>query len=417
MNQTLLTREHAPHETKSSIFRNKNFVIAWLSSLFTGLAFSMYLLGETWYVVNELKLETMLGFVLMMTAIPRVVLTMVGGVLADRLDKRKVMFYADLSRVGVLIVMVWLLLTGVLPITVLLLFAFIFGTLDGLYQPASSSLVVQLVERSQLTKANAFMQTSMQICMLVGPLLAATLLFVGSYTMLFSVVAACLFVGACMILLVKRRDSSEKREKKSFKAEWLEGYRYVRADTFILSCMALICLINLLIAGPAMTSIPLIVEQKLAGSALELSYFEAAMAVGMIVGATCIGLSKQKKRRATWVLLLLLLLCLTQILWAGISTFLYGIVILWVTGTILGMTNVLVITIMQERIDSDKIGRVMSFVGTAAQGLLPVSFGIMGVLLSVGVSVSMLLIITGILGVFLTISMFYVKAYRAGDQV
>jgi DHA3 family macrolide efflux protein-like MFS transporter len=87
-------------ETKAAgqVWTNRRFLILWLGSGLTSLAFSVYLLSESWYVVQKLDRESWLGIVMMMTTIPRVLLMTVGGVLADRVLRSKILSVLNVSR-------------------------------------------------------------------------------------------------------------------------------------------------------------------------------------------------------------------------------------------------------------------------------------------------------------------------------
>ncbi len=181
---------------KASLIRNRTFMFFLASIIFTSLTTPMYMLIESWYVVDYLNMPTMLGIVLMVTAIPRVLLMTVGGVLSDRFSKTKIMFFSDFMRFILLISMAVLFTIGQLTFGVLLAFAAIFGILEAFYWPASSSIIPTLVAPEQLRTANSLNVIIQQLGMFAGPAAAGLVLTFGSFQLSFITLGILLLIGA-----------------------------------------------------------------------------------------------------------------------------------------------------------------------------------------------------------------------------
>ncbi|MEH6944704.1 MFS transporter, partial [Bacillus sp. JJ722] len=83
---------------KISLFKNRAFIFLWLTSSASFLALSTYLFTEQWYIITVLQQENILGIVMMVTMIPRVIFMFIGGVLADRFRRSKIMFFSSFIR-------------------------------------------------------------------------------------------------------------------------------------------------------------------------------------------------------------------------------------------------------------------------------------------------------------------------------
>ncbi|MDR6226880.1 MFS transporter [Desmospora profundinema] len=418
MSQSLAVTEQQPQERKhSSLFRNHAFLFAWLSSLFTSFATAIYLLSESWYVVNHLKMGASLGLVLMATAIPRLLLMPIGGILADRIRRTRILFLSDCTRCGLLLIMVICFLLDVLTFKWLLVFALIYGVLDAFYWPASSSLIPVIVPKEQLAQANSIIEMTRQAGYMGGPLLGALVLTVASYDWLFGVIALILLFGALWILFIRDPQTrmGQEQENTSFLQDGKDVFLFARQDSFLIALLLTVFIVSLLLTGPLSVAIPLFVEQN-SGTALHLSYLEISIAVGMLLGGLTIASVKLKKKRA-----LLAWGCLSTF---GGCVFSLGIASQWTAailallagGVVLTMGNTLLVTLLQERTPTDKIGRVMSLVTTATTGLVPLSHGMVTMFLNNGVALSSLLLIFGGLSFFFClILMATLKTIRTVD--
>lgn len=126
----LAITEDQQTKTKFALLKNKSFLFIWLSSIFTSLASSMYTLIASWYVVKKLGAGEISGIVLMVTSIPRLLLMPIGGVVADRFKRSQIMIVSGSTRALLIFIMALCMMTNALSIPLLLVFAFLFGTLE-----------------------------------------------------------------------------------------------------------------------------------------------------------------------------------------------------------------------------------------------------------------------------------------------
>ncbi|SDX32747.1 Major Facilitator Superfamily protein [Marininema mesophilum] len=387
---------HSPVDMVSTfpLLRNYKFICLWIASLFSGIAFSAYLTTESWYVVNGLKMKWAVGVVMMVTAIPRVVFMMWGGVIADRFDRVRIMFLSSGARCLLIVAMVYLLWAKGLPLLYLLLFAGVFGVLDAFFGPASQSILPQIIKKEQLLKANSFMEITRNFGVILGPIFAGVILKWGSFIASFSVSGVALMI-ACLFLtgiqLHKDQTTSSYREKKSTFQELKEGIHYVWATPWLRTLMLIALLTNLLLQGPLQGGIPLMVKYQLHGDALDLSFLEGSIAGGMIGGALLIGWLNFRRRRMLISIILIMFLGVAIAIFSVIMETWQGMIVLAFGGVAISMSNTIIITLFQERVDKEKIGRVMSLVVTAAMGFIPLSHGLVSLILSMGVSISAIL--------------------------
>jgi len=146
------------------VFRNRPFLLLWLSQVFTQIGGNMVLFGLTVIVLDTTKSNTAVSVLILSFLGPAVLLSAVAGVYVDRLDKRLVLVATNLLRAG-MFVLLWAL-KDILPL-VLLLNAIV-STITVFFAPAEASMIPQLVPRKQLVAANGVFTLTLNAAFAVG---------------------------------------------------------------------------------------------------------------------------------------------------------------------------------------------------------------------------------------------------------
>lgn len=391
-----------------AFFRNRSFLSLWLASTCSFLALSTYLFAEQWYILRVLQQEAYLGIVLMLTLLPRIFLMLIGGVIADRFKKAMIMRFSSLFRLGFVIALLFVYQNDALGIVQLSLFAFLFGCIDAFFSPASSALLPLLLSSEDFTRANAVVQTSNQLALLSGPLLGGILLTAYSFTLLFVVVGCFLSVTFLCSLFISERHV-EHRHSTSATAELIEGVRYVFSEPYLRTILFILIIINFFFFGPLLMGIPLLVDGVLHGQALDLSYLQGAYQIGMLLGAAFIGLGNIQSQSIRLLLLLIGGLGIGLGALGQISTVFQGVVLLLTMGLLSAVINVLLLTTIQATSQQPMMGRVMSLVNAASNGLVPLSYALISLSLYFHFTIAWILLCCGIM-IVITACFFFMRS-------
>lgn len=410
MSEPFISQQVQPNYTSMSLFKNRAFLFLWLSSTSSFLALSTYLFAEQWYVIRALGQESALGIVMMVTLIPRVLLMTVGGVWADRFKRSKIMLVSSFTRFLLVFVMITLLHLHLLNLWSLLFFALLFGILDAFFSPANQSLLPLLVPKEMLTRSNSFIQTSNQVAMFAGPMIGGWIITVSSFSVLFLFVACFLLITSAFTLCIKEKNSSPSSKQASTRQELLEGFQYVWNMPFLKSILFILMTINVLFFGPLLMGIPLLASEVLHGKAVEVSFLQSSYQGGMLGGALLIGLLNIRKNRGLSILILISFLGIFLSLLGQMYVLWQGILLLVMMGFMSSMINVPLVSIIQENSETDKLGRVMSFVNASSNGLVPLSYAFVSICLTFGTSISNILLCCGLLITILSI--FFITKYK-----
>ena len=126
---------------ETSIFKNKTFMLLLLAGIFAVTGFSMFLTTTSWYIIRTLDMPDMLGLVLIVITVPRLVMMIYGGVLADNYKKSTIMFGTNIVQALLLGLITIFIFTDFMTLGWFLVFGGLFGMLDAFFGPASTSTV------------------------------------------------------------------------------------------------------------------------------------------------------------------------------------------------------------------------------------------------------------------------------------
>lgn len=379
---------------KQTLMRNKKFISLMLVRIITGLSFGIYLLGESWYLVNELNMKSYLGIILMITSIPRLFLMLFGGILSDNYSKTKIMFLSLSIRGLLVLALVGLIIIDNVTIPVLILFALVFGMLDAIFYPANSSIIPEIVEKEELTRANALLQSTNLFSLVVSPILAGILLASGSFIILFSITSLLLLIGGIGVFFINTPNQIQQKKRESLIENIKSGYQFVRNDTLLSNLMAIIFIVNLFIVGPVNIALPIIVNERLGSTAINFSYMQSALFLGLLVATIIFSFINIRKKRGI-IIISAMILSGFCILGLALSNNLFqSLLFLAVYGACLSVSS-LIIAIIQENTPVEKMGRVMGLTSTASLGLTPLSFGLTSLALFLKISITDILLICG----------------------
>ncbi|NUW34868.1 MFS transporter [Nonomuraea sp. SMC257] len=189
------------------------------------------------------------GLVYVMEYVPYLLLGMVGGVLADRYDRRRLLVLGDTASAVVTLVLAAMVALGVGRLWPIYLVALLLASVDPLYQPAFRALVPSLVPAERLPQANARVHIGEHAVSMAGPMAGGALVVAFGYQVAVYVDAGSFLLSALMIALIGGRltvkggarkgataDAGERRKRWSMAADLREGLRFLlRGDRAVLT--------------------------------------------------------------------------------------------------------------------------------------------------------------------------------------
>ena len=205
-----------------------------------------------------------LGLVLAAGFATRVVLLVLGGAVADRLPRERVMLVADATRALTQATVALLLLTGEARVWQLLVLFSVYGAGDAFFAPASTGLVPEVAGRARLQEANALLSVSGSVATIAGPALAGVLVAASEPGVAFAVDAASFVVSSMSLALLRGLRRRPAVAGTSIADDLRDGWRSVASRTWVWTSIVYFAVSNLA-AAPLFVLGPVVAQQSLGG--------------------------------------------------------------------------------------------------------------------------------------------------------
>jgi MFS family permease len=287
--------------------RHRQFRLLWTGMSASLIGDGMLLVALAWQVYDLFGVPAAMSAVGVALSLPQVAMLLVGGVISDRFDPRKVMMVSDLLRGLVMAAVATLSLTGGLTsLWTLLGLIIVYGAAAGFFGPAFDALVPRIVPEEDLIEANALDQfvrpAGLQI---FGPMLAGGVIAVAGVGWTFAFDAATfLFSAICLLAMRKVADSPADAgplPAASIWADMRDGIAYVRRHVWLWGTFLSATFTYLLFVGPTEVLLPYVVKTELGGSATALSLVLTSGGLGAIAAALIVGWIGIPRRFMTYI--------------------------------------------------------------------------------------------------------------------
>jgi DHA3 family tetracycline resistance protein-like MFS transporter len=406
--------------------RSRPFALLWLGQTISTLGDGAYLTALAWQVLTLTGSGAAMGIVLIATAVPRVLFLLIGGVIADRLPRRLVMLWADAGRAVAVGTIAVLSYTNTLQFWQLIALGLLFGLSQAFFLPAYQSIAPQLVEIEALPSANALNGLTREIGMLAGPALGALLVANFSTASAFGFDALTFLVSALCLLAVRVpikpllaqegivEAPAPRRGVRGVFADIREGMGYVAASSWLWVTIAIAAFGNALRA-PYSVTLPLHVRDFYHYDVGLYGAIFSAFAVGSILATLVVGQVRRLHHRGVVAYSALVVSSLAMMAFAlPVPHDLVPAVTLTagaLDGAGIGVFEIIWVTVLQEMIPGEKLGRVTSvdFVGSFL--FQPLGLAAIGFLTDV-VATPVIFFACGGLSLLLNASAFFVRGIR-----
>lgn len=356
----------------------RNFRWLWVGSLGSSFAMNMQIIARGWLVFELTESPLDLAWVTMSFMVPTVLFSLYGGVLADRMKKKKVIIWAQALNCLATILMSLIIFSATVTFWDFIWFGFFNGTILALSMPARQAFVPELIPERLLFAAMGLNTTSWNLARIVGPAFAGLLIALiadGDKTSTFGVgivyiVIATLYgISALSMLMIDKSGRIKRDGKVDAWTDMKAGLAYVVHNPPIFGLIVL-SIIPFLFGMPLNTLLPAFNEQIMGGGADQLGFLVSAMGLGAIVGSLMMATMGSLRNKAVWLIV-------TCVGW-GALTSAFGMsqtpwlvfTLIAAVGWISSWNMSLNRGMLQMQVDNEMRGRIMS-IDMMSHGLMP----------------------------------------------
>src|SRR5215469_3793161 len=280
--------------------RHRNFQLFFSGQLISLIGTWMDNVAEAWLVYRLTGSSLLLGTVSFAGQIPVLLMAPVAGLVADRLNRRKVVIATQVSSMVLAFILSFLTLSKRVTVGQVIVLALLMGVVNAFDIPARQSFLVEMVGRQDLMNAIALNSSMFNAARIIGPSIAGLLVASVGEGWCFFANAVSYFAVIAGLLMMRVPPRPISREKASPFEHIAEGFRFVRSTVPIRSLLLLIGLVSL-VAMPYAVLMPVFAARILHGNARTLGILMGAAGVGALSGALILASRTGLKGLSKWV--------------------------------------------------------------------------------------------------------------------
>jgi len=395
--------------------QNRDFRFLWVGSLGAQFAMQMQVVARGWLIYAMTNSPIALTWVLLSFAIPSFLFSLFGGVIADRMQKKRVMITAQLLNCAATLIMATIVITGKVTFIDFIYFGVFNGTILSLSMPSRQSVIPEIVGEDSLFNAMALSTASMNLSRVCGPALAGgiiALIASGDTTstlgvgVVYFIIAALYLISVATLGALHYQGKSTITEKKGVFEDITAGLSYMWTSPLIFGLL-LVSFLPMLFGMPIQFLMPAFNQDILGGGPDDLGLMMGANGVGALMGSLLLARLGDLRRKGLWLLAMSLVWALFMGIFAFTTSMQFAMPAVAAVGLCSSMFMAMNMSLVQLAVDPQMRGRVNSIMmmtfGLMPIGVIPVGFIAehYGIDRALWISAIMLALVTILLGIFI----------------
>ncbi|WP_229790380.1 MFS transporter [Mycetocola manganoxydans] len=365
-----------------------------------------------WYVTFATQSGLAIALYAVAAFLPQGIVSIFGGVVADRMNRRVLVIIADTSIAAITLVLAVAMANGITDLWVILLAVGARSIGAGFQTPAVSAMIPQIVPADQLMRVNGVFGSFQSAMALLAPAAAGAVFGLYGIVPVFfiDVVTAVIGVGFLLFVSVPTLASIASKTT-SYREDLVGGFRYIWAHKVVRWLLGVFAIIFLLTVAPSFIT-PLLIARTFGTEVWMVTVLEIAFSVGMTLGGVLVATVLAKRGRISLILfstfgfaVFTMALGLAPNLWVF-----YGF--MFAFGLLVPLFSAPFMTLVQETVKPEMHGRVFSYVGIVMAMATPIGMTVFGPLADV-ISVQLLLVIAGIVTILVMVVAVLLPSGRA----
>lgn len=386
------------------LLKTKRFGTFWFANFLSNIGTWTQQVAQPWLLLSLGASPFILGLDGLALGAPVWALTLLGGVLADRADRRKIIANLQFIQMLCPILLVGLLLANKVEPWMVVALSLIIGITDALSMPSFQTIVASIVSKEQIPTGLALNSTQFNLTRIIGPAIAGVLLVSIGAIGCFAISAISYIPFILVALWVLPKHIPKPRDKNEYDRKLFSGVLEVVKVPYLRGGL-LTALLSAILCGPLITFSSVLVRSVFLGNVLEFSVAMSSFGIGAVIGACCLlFVSPHHDRR------MIASLCAIGF---GASLILIGLnpwndllpILMAIAGFLMIMTNISINTLLQTRAPELLRGQAISLFLIASRGGIGIGALLTGILVNF-VGVKQALMLNGSIAIILQVALF-----------
>jgi MFS family permease len=358
--------------------RNRNYALLFAGQLSSLVGDQLYVVALPFLVLGHAGVRE-LGLVLMCFGIARIATVPIGGVLADRMNKTKLMLLTDAGRALCVLAVAGMAFGPELSIVHVMALTAVLGALEGLFLPPSYAILPDILSDDELPAGNALNTALESAAAFVGPALAGLVVAVFTPGVALTIDAATFVISAATLLAMRVTprgvdEAGESDEETADEPTRKGFFRFLATSRIVQLTLVIVLFSNLAFDAMAEVALPVFSRDYLGTGAQGFGIMLSAFGAGAVVGGLLTDALFKVPRRGLVALGLGVVqgiaLALVPLLGGGLAG---ASVLLAASGVTIGVLNAFYMTHLQRRVPAQMLGRTMGALTMCTFGAQPVS--------------------------------------------
>lgn len=370
------------------LLKSKDFTLLIFGKLVSLIGSYMQDFALALYVLKITGSSLIFGSVITTALIPRLILSPICGVLADRFDRKKVIVYLDMFSGLLIAVLYFISITIGVQLIHVYISVIILSIISTLFQPAINTAIPSIVSKEELMDANVFNSTALTVGQLISPIIAGLIygtMGLPIVLLINSISFICSSVSEMFINMPKPEGIDSRFSFTEFKKDFAEGFSFIRQQRQIMKLISSALIVNIAINPILALGYTIIIKTVIKASDIQLGYMETVLVMGMLVGSLLIK-PISKRLSLMQIFIDVLFACGFIMIFMAISTtnsylnlfstnfmpYISFTGLCFVFVLTISVVNIAITTLEQEIIPLSKFGRVTSIASTISMAAIPV---------------------------------------------
>lgn len=357
----------------------KKFMTIWSGELISNIGSGMTAFALSVYVYQLTGSVTWVSIITLLAYLPTILLNPIGGILADRFDRRLMMICGDLFSALGLVYILLSIQTGQIGIAPIVIGVTINSVFVSLIDPSYRATVTDLLTEEEYAKASGLVQIACNARYLISPAIAGVILGFSDIRTILIIDILTIFVTVLTTATVRKNIQKVKsrHDKLNFINEFKEGMQYIIKDKGVLDLVILMAFMCFFIGCVQTLIIPMVLPL---GSIKIVGFMESISAIGMVIGSVVISILGIKKHYSK-ILVVALISCGCFVALTGTSTNIIFIVIACILFfTSLPFVNTCADVLVRVSIPNEVQGRVWGLISLLTQIGSVIAYATSGIL-------------------------------------
>jgi predicted MFS family arabinose efflux permease len=376
-------------------FQYPDFRLLWAGAFTSSIGTAMQQVAQSWLVLEISNSPFLLGLDTFLGTIPIFLFSLVGGVVADRMDRRRLLILSQIIQLTCAFLLAFLYGIGVVRIWHILTLSFVVGTAQAFGGPAYQALVPTLVEPEDLPNAIALQSIQFNLARVVGPALGGLAFTKLGYVWCFSLNGVS-YIAVIISLVMLRIGFIPQKTELSMLTSMKQGIAFIRKQGSMEALIALAFCMTFL-GVPILTFLPVIARDVFGLGPSVFTTMLSVSGAGSVAGALIVAYLGNVKNKGRLALIMLTCLGLAITGFAISRVLVLSYVLLFLAGVTLMSVFAMIASLVQLITGNEMRGRVMSVYNVAFRGGMPFGSFVTGVLVDKLFTAPAVLAVNGLL--------------------